>query len=235
MSEARRQPPFLLSFVSLLRKDCRALWKARSLLFGVFGFALLLVVVSSFAFLYLGMSDLDKLNVTPGIIWLIFIFTSVLALNQSFLFEKENDAHLAIVLSPVSSTAFYLSKCLSNALFICSVQLLVFVCHEVFFGVELVRHLISLSCILVLSAGAFSAIGTLLSAIAVSVKGRELVLPLLLFPLAIPVLSAAVSLTRTLLSTGMLDYSDFWFWFLFCANSIPLALGALLFDYVIRD
>jgi heme exporter protein B len=233
---ARNEPPgFIACLLLLLAKDSKLLFRAQALLVGIFGFALLLVVVSSFAFLSLGITEHEKKLVTPGIFWLIFVFTSVLSLNQSFLIERERGALLGIILSPVSMNAFYFSKWLSNAVFICVVQIFVMFFHELFFGVAVAPDLWSLLLVLILSAGAFSAIGTLLSAVAVSVRSRELVLPLVFFPLILPLLSASVSLTQSISSGGGIDFSSFWFWFLVCANSIPLALSSLLFEFVVRD
>lgn len=230
-----RAPTFVASFFLLLAKDTKLLLRAKALLLGIFGFALILVIVSSFAFLSLGITEREKLLVSPGIFWLIFVFTSVTSLNQSFLIEKEQGAHIGILLSPISLNAFYFAKWLSNSIFICIVQLAVMIFHELFFGVPIAQHTAPLLLILVLSAGAFSAIGTLLSAIAVSVRSRELVLPLVLFPLILPLLSASVSLTHDISFRGGIDYSSFWFWFLVCANTIPLALSSLLFEFVVRE
>jgi len=226
---------FLKAFFLLFTKDTKVLWRSKSLVVGIFGFALLLVVVSSFAFLGLGITEDQKIQITPGIIWLIFIFSSVLCLNQSFLSEKENKAFLSIVLSPVSPSAFYLSKWLSNTVFVFFLQLIVILLFEIFFGVSLVSKIGNLAVVVFLSASAFSAVGTLLSAISVHVRSRELILPILLFPICLPLISGSIILTGEIMQYGGFDLASFWFWLLVCANTVPLALSLLLFEFVIRE
>lgn len=223
------------AFTILLRKDCQLLWRSKSLVIGIFGFALLLVILSSFAFLGLGMTEAQKLQITPGILWLIFAFSSVLCLNQSFLSEKENKAFISILLSPVSPNALYLAKWLSNTLFIFLLQLSVIFLFDIFFGVNVLSNFLYVAVVVLLAASAFSAIGTLLSAMSVHVRSRELILPIILFPLCLPLFSGAIILTQEVLQSGVLNFGSFWFWFLICANTIPLALSLLLFEFVVRD
>jgi heme exporter protein B len=107
--------------------------------------------------------------------------------------------------------------------------------HEIFFGVEILKILPELLVIILLTSSAFCAIGTLLSAISVSIRNRELILPLILFPVIIPLLAGAVDLTHQAIGGQSIDFGGFWFLFLVCSNTISLTLCSLMIEYVVRD
>lgn len=219
----------------LLLKDARCLLRARGFLPASTMFALLLVVVSSFSFRRLGLSQSELFALTPGIIWMIFLFTSVSILSQSFIAEKENRAMQGLVLSGAKPESIFISKFLVNSSFIFLLQALVILLHSIFFAVDLFSHYQELLLISFLAALSFSALGTIISSMAVCARGRELLLPLLLFPLCLPLLAALVFLTNNLLETGLLIYSSFWFVFLFVFAVLSFLLSLLLFEYVVRE
>ena len=219
-------------FWILVSKDFLCLWRSRHILVGTFGFALLLVVVASFAFRHVGAGQEELQAVTPGIIWIIFLFSGVIALNHTFMIEEENRAMLGVLLYPLDPSIVYLSKWLTNFLFLIVLQVCVIVAHGVLFGVELFGVFAELVFLSALATAGFSAVGTLLAGIAVCSKGREIILPVVLFPLLLPLIASVVYLTRELLFSGAIDFGDFWFVLLLGFDVIALVLSWALFEYV---
>ena len=218
----------------LVKKDFRCLGRAAPQLVATLGFALLLVVVASFAFRQIGYGESDLQALTPGIVWLIFLFSGVIGLNYSFLTEQENDALHGVLLTPVDPFLVYLAKCICNVVFLVVVQLLVVLAHSLLFSVALVPLLMPLLLVIFLAAVGFAAVGTLLSAMAVHSRSREVLLPIMLFPLCLPLLAGAVFLTREVLASGSLDTGTFWFSLLCGFNVICLTLSWVLFEHVTR-
>lgn len=222
-------------FLRLLHKDISCLLRARGFVPACFAFSLLLVVVASFSFRQIGYKQSDLLLITPGMLWLIFLFSSMSVLTQSFVIEKENSAISGLILSGAVVEKVFLSKFLVNFVFIFLQQLFVVLAHSLFFAVSLSSYFSSLILITLLASLAFSSLGTLFAFISVSTRGRELLLPILLFPLLLPLLAAVVFLTKTSLTLGYLDYSQFWFIFLIVFASLSFLLSLLLFEYAVKE
>jgi len=222
-------------FLVLLRKDLLCLWRARQLLAATFGFAILLVVVASFSFLQVGYSGHDLKLLSPGVVWLVFLFAAVVGINHSFLIEKENEAILGLVLTPAAAETIYCAKALSNLVLLFLLQCVVLIVHGLLFGVDFSGVFFQLLLLTFLCCLGFVGVGTILSAIAVSTRGRELILPLVLFPVLLPLTAGAVHSTRELLLNGTLDYSDFWFVLILAYDVIAVTLSWVLFDYVLRE
>jgi len=220
---------------ALFLKDTACILRAKHMLASCFGFSLLLVVVASFSFRQIGYGQDDLVSVTPGILWMVFLFSGVIALNHSFVSEVENKALVGVVLTRIDPGLIYLSKFAVNFLFVASLQIFAVVMHGLFFGVQMFPVVGEVIGISLLAAIGFSALGTILSSMAVITKGREIVLPLILFPLLVPLVAAAVFLTRGVLQTGAIDTESFWFTLLLVFDVISVVLSWLLFEHVVRD
>ena len=215
---------------ALIRKDCICLLRSKDWLAAVFLFALILVVLSSLAFRQIGYGQAELREVTPGIIWIIFFFCGVLSLNYAFSFEREGGALEALLLSPAEPALIYFSKVAANFLLLFVVQSFVLVALGTLFGVELFSEFGDLLALSVLVALGFTALGTLFGSIAASVPGRDILLPLILFPLCLPLLAAAVFVTQEILAGGGLNTQSFWFLLVLGFDVISLALSTVLFE-----
>ena len=107
---------------SLISKDCLVLSRRPEYLLSVAGFSLVLIIIASFSFRYLGFDPRDISALSAGVIWMIFLFTAVIALNNSFAHEQAGQAMLGIVMSGVDLGTFYLSKLLVNFLLLFVMQ-----------------------------------------------------------------------------------------------------------------
>lgn len=218
----------------LMLKDFRCLWRSPEILVAVFGFALLLIVVASFSFRQIGFGNEQLTAITPGILWLVFLFCGSMCLNHSFELEERDGALRGLISSIDSVELIFLSKFLTNFLFLFVLELFALVVHSILFNIEVIPVLEDFLIILALFAFGFSAIGTLFSAMSVTSKSREILLPILLFPLCLPLVSACVVVSRELLLSGQIEYSGFWFVLVAVFDVVSFVLAWVLFEFVVR-
>jgi len=170
----------------------------------------------------------------PGIIWVVFFFTGVLGLGKSFLQELESDCLGGLLSSPVERSVLFLGKMLANTLFL-MITLLIFIpLVIILFGIEL-RSWYGLFSLVFFGTVGLSSLGTLLSALTISVKGKELLLPVLIFPLMIPGLLCVVNLTDFLFFGENQEEAWSWWKLLIGFDVILFTVSLLGFEFVIED
>lgn len=178
---------FLRPVWVLLWKDILLEVRTRDLVVSVLVFGLLVVVVFNFA---LNVTPQQVTRLAPGILWVAFAFAGTLAMNRAFVREREQGGLDGLLLSPVSRDAIFLGKAAASFLF----MLLVEVALLPVFAVLLNFSVLSFTLIftIVLATLGFALVGTLFSAIAVQTRSREIMLPVLFFPVVLPVIIGAV-------------------------------------------
>lgn len=221
--------------LSLLKKDVICLLRSPGVLASSIGFAILLVAVASFSFRTTGMSEEEMLGITPGILWLIFLFLGVTVLNYAFQHERENSALEGVVLSPVLPGAIFCAKFVFTFSYLFVLQALTVFVHALIFGVEMTGYLPGLLLVTFLVTLGFVAVGIPLAAGSSVFKSRDVVLPLILFPLCLPLMASAVFLSRGVLDGVMFSATDFWFSVLIVQDVVFLALSYVLFEYAINE
>ena len=153
-------------------------------------FCLVLLFLFQFA---LG-PDRDRLAAAlPGLLWLGFILAGLLALGRSFLAERENDCWEGLRLTPGDKSAIYLGKLAGNCVLMAAVELVLVVLFGVFYNVDLLTPAAPLALVLALGTLGLASVGTLFAAMTTQARARELLFPVLLLPVQVPVLLATVS------------------------------------------
>jgi heme exporter protein B len=170
----------------------------------------------------------------PGLIWVAFILAGVLGLAKSFAQEREQGSLEGLLLTPVPRGTIYLGKMLGNALFLALILALLVPLAGLLLGVDLRGTAGPLSLTLLAGVIGFSALGTLLGAVTAQVAGREVLLPLLLFPLLAPLLLAEVHLTQAILAGESLASQTAWLRLLGALDGIFLVVSYLVFDAVME-
>ena len=170
----------------------------------------------------------------PGIIWVVFFFTGVLGLGKSFLQESESDCLGGLLTSPVDRSVLFLGKMLANTLFLMITQLIFIPSVIILFGIEL-RSWYGLFSLILFGTVGLSSLGTLLSALTISVKGKEMLLPVLIFPLMIPGLLCVVNLTDFLFFGTNQEEAWGWWKLLIGFDAILFTLSLLGFEFVIEE
>jgi heme exporter protein B len=194
-------------------------------------FSLLLLFIFQFA---LG-PDRERLAaVLPGVLWLGFILSGLLGLGRTFLVERDNDCWEGLLLAPGDKSAIYLGKLAGNLAVMFFVEAHVLVLFVLFFNVDLGRALPGLLVVIVLGTLGLAAVGTLFAAMTAQARARELLLPVLLIPVQVPVLLAAVKTTEALLLGEPLGAVSHWIKLLIAADVIYLTAGILTFDFVLE-
>lgn len=221
---------FIRKVLAIVWKDVTAELRTKDIFSSMFVFALLAVVIFQFAF------DLRADNVklvAPGVIWVAVTFAGVLGLSRSFILEQDRGSLEGLLLAPVDRSAIYFGKMIGNLLFILVMELVLLPLASVFFNIML----ISLPVLLFVLLGTigFAAVGTLFSALSINTRAREVMLPILLFPVMVPVLIAGVRATGSLLDGEPLSELSHWLRLLLAYDAIFIAVAFLLFDYVVEE
>lgn len=216
---------------AILGKEIRAELRGRELLNTTFIFALVVVVLFSFAF---EPTVAESRRFGPGLLWIDLLFAGSLMLQPSFAREHANDTLDALCLAPVSGFAILLGKMLANFLFLTACEVLLLPIFSVFYNVSLLPVLGRLTLIMVLGTSGLVITGTVFSAIAAQARMRELLLPLLLLPVLVPLLLAAVEATAGLLAdTPVLDQT--WLKILIGFDVVFFTASWLLADYLLQE
>jgi heme exporter protein B len=216
----------------LLCKDLRLELRRRESLLTMFFFGALLLFVFHFSF---DLAPDTIFEMAPALLWLAFLFTGTLGLAQLFQSERENHCLDALLLAPLDRGAMFLAKTCFNLLLMLAVELVVIPLFWVLFALPLWNLLPQLFLVTLLGTVGFCSLGTLLSAMTLRARARELLLPLVLFPLMIPVLLATIRLMENILRGGGLGDAAPWLRLLLGFDVIFLTLGVLVFDWVIES
>jgi heme exporter protein B len=215
----------------LLRKDLLLELRRRESLLAMFFFGTLLLFVFHFAF---EIPPEKAAEMAPGLLWLAFIFAGTLGLTQLFQAEKENHCLEALLLSPVDRSALFLAKLLFNLILMLLVEVVVFPLFWVLFNLSSWNLLPALFLFALFGTVGFGVLGTLFSAVTLSARGRELLLPLILLPLMIPVILGTVRGMEIILRAGDFQEALSWLRLLLGFDVIFLTAGLLIFEWVIE-
>ncbi len=219
---------FLEQVIAILWKDVRYELRSKQMWTGMGLFALLVLVIFNFTF------DLRVDNVAaiaPGALWVAFVFASLLGLGRTIAAEREIGSMDRLLLCPVDRKAIYLAKLLGNMLFIGVVEIVALPIFAALFNVPLFVG--ALLPIVLLSTLGIAAVGTLFSAMAAATRARELLLPILVFPLIVPIVIGAVRATGTLLAPAVNEPP--WLGLIAAFDVIFLTVSMLTFEYVIEE
>lgn len=212
-------------------KDLLVERRSKETLNALLFFSLLLLFVFQFA---LG-PDRERLaGVLPGVLWLGFILSALLALGRTFLLEREHDCWEGLLLAPGDKSAIYLGKLGANLTLMAVVETLVLALFVIFFDIDLARAFPGLALVVALGTVGLGAVGTLFAAMTAHVRAREVLFPVLLLPVQIPVLLATVKATEALLLGEPLGAVAHWVKLLAAADVIYVVIGLLTFDVVLE-
>jgi heme exporter protein B len=217
---------------AVFRKDLLIELRTKDTLNSMLFFGVVVLVIFNFALASLRESIRPAI---PGILWVAFAFSGTLGLNRMFASEKENGCLQGLLMLPIDRGSIYFGKMLAVSIFMLISELIMFIVTLVFFNLTIWHEIPYLVLVFLVGTLGFTAVGTLLSAIAVNTKLREVLLPLILFPVILPILVNAVEATNIILNTT--DYS---------ALRLPLTvmsvftivfgtISFILFDYVLED
>jgi heme exporter protein B len=224
------RPSFIQATLAIVRKDLSAEFRSRELLSAMLVFSLLVIIIFNFA---LELDPKTREEVTSGVLWTTFAFAGTLGLNRSMAVEKDRGCLDGLLLAPVDRAAIYFGKVISNLVFMFVVEAFVLPIYSALYSVNLFNP--GLLLIILLGSVGYTAVGTLLASMAVQTRTRDVLLPILLFPVAIPVLLAAVRASTGFLTGAEMD--EIWpsLNLLIVYDVIFTAIAFMVFDYVVEE
>ncbi len=223
---------YLSQIRAIVAKDIATELKTRELFSSMFVFAVLVMLI----FIFSVNLSIEKANeVGPGILWVAILFAGTLGLNRSFMLEKENGCLQALILTPADRTAIYFGKLISNFVFLLIMESFLLPIFMIFFNVDLLAHLGPLLVVILLGTLGFCAIGTLLSSLSSNLKTREIMLPILLYPLIVPVAIGSVRMTSQLLAGEELSSMMNWIGLTVCFDIIYIGASILTIDHILEE
>ena len=212
-----------------LAKDLRLEWRAKDAVNSMLFFALLVVVIFSFSF---DPTAEESRRIAGGLVWVAFLFAAVVALNQTWARELRNQVLDAYRVSPAPAVSLFLAKAVGNFILVSVLEALMTPLFIVFYNLRSVGPVYQLLVIAVLGTWALVVNGTFFAAISIRTRSREIMLPLILFPISIPALLAMVDATTSVL-TGEAS-PRFWMQLLAVYDVVFTTVCLALFDTVIN-
>jgi heme exporter protein B len=223
---------FLRAAGAVVWKDLSAERRSKELVSAMLVFSLLVVLIFNFA-LELERSRAALANVVSGVLWVTFIFAGTIGLNRSLAMEKDRGSLDGLLLAPVDRSALYFGKAVGNLFFMGLVEVIILPLLSVLFNLPLISPLLLL--VVLLGTLGYAAVGTLLASMAIHSRARDVMLPILLFPVAIPVLVASVKASAAILGASGWDEIGPWINLLIGYDVIFVAIAFMVFDYVVEE
>ena len=177
---------FLRSVWAIIWKDLQAELRSRELISAMLVFALLVIFIFNFA---LELDARARATITSGVLWVTFTFAGTLGLNRSMAMEKDRGCLDGLLLAPVDRSAIYFGKAIGNLVFMLVVEVIVLPVYSILYNTNLFHP--GLILVILLGSIGYVAVGTLLSSMSVQTRTRDVLLPILLFPVILPVVIAA--------------------------------------------
>lgn len=218
--------------LAILWKDLRIELRTKETLAALLLLGLLTLVVLSFAF---DPTSPLREAAAPGVLWVAVTFAGTLGMNRSLLLEREQDCLQGLLLAPVDRGAIYLAKTAANFLFMAAVQVVLVPLFVFFFNLPLWQTVSRVGPVLLLGLLGFAAIGTMFAAVSLHTRAREVMLPLLMLPLAAPLLIAGIQASAALMAGQGLGEVAHWLNLLAAFDAVFLVVGWMAFEYVVAD
>ena len=220
----------LRAALAIYAKDVRMELRTRETLGAVLAFAFVVAFIFTFAF---EPSPQLIAAIGPGIVWVAYVFTAVIGMNRTFLLEHERGTLDGLRLAPVPREALYLGKLLSVVTLLLAVEALMLPAFLVLYDLSLFN--VWFIAIAVAATIGIAAVGALFSAIAVLTRAREVLLPVLFLPIALPLLIGAVSGSREALEGGGWSETGRWLQLIVAFDAVFIVLSSLVFEYVLEE
>jgi heme exporter protein B len=221
---------FLAKVWAIVVKDVAAELHTREMVSAMLVFAVLSLLIFSFA---LDLRGAVARAAAPGVLWATVAFAGTLGLSRSLAREQQTGCIDGLLLAPVDRSAIFFGKALGNLVFMTVVEVILLPLFSALFDVPLLLPGVLL--VVALGTLGYAAVGTLLASIAVNTRAREVMLPVLLLPLAVPLLIAAVQATGGLVEGASLDEVGGWLRLLVVYDLLVVAVSMLTYSYVVEE
>ena len=224
---------FLRSLLLIVRKDLTVEVRSREIAYTTLFFAVSCVLVFAFALVREGRPPQDG---AAGILWSAIMFAGTLALGRTFERERQSETLRALLLAPAGRPSVYLGKLLGIIILLAAAEVVVVPLVALLFQAPMLSHPVWLAAILITGTIGFSAVGTLFAAMLVRARSRDVLLPVLLYPITVPVIIAGVRGTAALLQPELdLEAVRFWVVLLIAFDVVFVTLALWTFEPLMTD
>jgi len=221
---------FFKAIKAVIWKDLIAELRSKELVSGMLVFSLLVIFIFNFS---LELSPSTRASVTAGVLWVTIIFAGTIGLNRSMAVEKDRGCLDGLLLAPVDRTAIYFGKSIANWIFMLIVAAIILPVYSILYNHNVIS--IGLIFVILLGSEGYVAIGTLLSSMAVQARTRDILLPILLFPVVIPILIASVKASNGFLTGVPFNELTNWIYLLAAYDVIFTSVAFMVFDAVVEE
>ncbi len=230
VSSPRAEGNFIKAVGAVVWKDLQAEFRSRELFSAMLVFSLLIILIFNFA---LELDIKTRQSVTAGVLWATFAFAGTLGLNRSMSIEKDRGCLDGLLLAPVDRSAIFFGKFISNLVFMLSVEVIVLPVYSVLYNTNLFQP--GLILVILLGSIGYTAVGTLISAMSVQTRTRDILLPILLFPVAIAVLLSAVKASSGFIEGVPYEEIAFPINLLITYDVVFIAVAFMTFDNIVEE
>jgi heme exporter protein B len=222
--------PFLSSIAAIVHKDLLAEFRSRELVMSMLLFASLSILIFSFA---LELDRQARLEAISGVLWVTVAFASILGLNRSLAMERDQGNLDALLVAPIRRPAIFFGKMVGNFIFTFAVGLILLPVMTVLYNLSLLQ--LTLLGILLLGTLGLTMVGTLLATMTVQTRSRESLLPIVMLPIALPIILPAVKASSAIMNAMPSSEWATWLQLLLVVNLVYLTACFLMFDFVVEE
>ncbi len=223
---------FFNKVLTIVWKDFIHELRSKEMLISMCVFSFLVIIIFNFAFPP-GTGDVDR--IIPGILWVAFIFSGLVGMGRSFGVEKDKGSLEGLLLCPVGRGTIYVGKMVGNFIFMSMMEGFTLVIFAVLFNVDLLPILIPLVLIIILGTVGFTVVGTIFSAMSANTRARDVMLSMLVFPIAVPLIIASIKATGKILDGKSLSEIYSWLKILVGFDLTFLLVSYLAFEFVVEE
>ena len=221
---------YFRAVAAIVWKDLRAEFRSKEMLNAMVVFSLLVILIFNFA---LELDRGTRESVAAGLLWVTFIFAGTLGLNRSLALEKDRGSLDGLLLAPMDRSALLFGKALGNLIFMSVVELIILPVASVLFDLPQLQPMLIV--VVLLGTIGYAGVGTLLASMAINTRGRDMMLPILLFPVILPLLMAAVRASGNILAANGWDTIVPWINLLLVYDVIFIAIALMAFEHLVEE
>lgn len=215
---------------ALVWKDLVQEWRSRDMLTAMLSFAILTLFIFNYA---MELTPANRAEIASGTLWVVILFAGTLGLNRSFTAEQDQGCFDALLIAVPDPSAIYVAKAITNFLVMLFLTTLVIPLYSLLYNQNM--FVPGLIVVLLLGAWGYTAAGTLIAGMTVQTRMRDLLLPILLFPLLMPVNMGVVKAAGGILAGISSSEIFVWVRLLIVYDLVVSVAGVMVFEYVIRE
>lgn len=223
---------FIQPIRSIVWKDLTSEFRSKEMILSMCLFSFLVLIIFSFT---LGMGLVNLKEIIPGILWVVFIFSGLMGLSRSFGAERDKGTLPGLLLCPVSRWEIFLAKMMVTLIFTVIMEIFTLSIFIILYNMNLLPYLLPLGLIILLGTVGFCIIGTIFSAMSATTRSRDVILSILVFPILVPLIIAAVQATGIILDGKSIQAIYPWLKILIAFDFVFFLLAYLTFDFIMEE